>query len=188
MVPGQLQKLNTVLLSPGVAHATVCGHYRPLLVQKLWVRPAVWSQRSRIGGRSALRSGRGPFSGVGIPGMALWGKGPAQLFTTCLIAHLTFAGLNQECLVWAGCTRPTGQAGGFPAAQAAQASSLKCLSGEEKQGLSFAQPGWVWAPEGTGGGGWGRWLLGSGHSATEQGGEELGGCDPQSCLHVFRLG
>lgn len=70
------------------------------------------------------------------PGVALWGKGPAQLFTTCLIAHLTFAGLNQECLVWAGCTRPTGQAGGLPAAQAAQASLLKCLSGEEKQGLS----------------------------------------------------
>lgn len=95
----------------------------------------------------------GPFFWGCRPGTALWGKGPVQLFETCLIAHLTFAGLNQGCLVWAGCTGPTGQAGGLPEAQAAEAGLLKFPSGEEKQGLSscFSQPSWVWAPEGTGG-------------------------------------
>lgn len=92
------------------------------------------------------------------PGMALWGKGPPQLCATCLIAHLTFVELNQGCLVWAGCTRPTGQAGGLPEAQAAQAGQLKHPSGEEEQELSscFSQPGWAWAQESTGDGGRGE--------------------------------
>lgn len=70
--------------------------------------------------------------------------------------------LNQGCLVWASCTRPIGQAGGLPEAQAAQAGRLKRPSGEEEQELSscFSQPDWVWVPEGTGDGGegacWGQ--------------------------------
>lgn len=100
--------------------------------------------------------------------MALWGKGLPQLCATCLIAHLTFVELNQGCLVWAGCTRPTGQAGGLPEAQAAQAGRLKRPSGEEEQELNscFSQPSWVWALEGTGDGAGGTCLLGSEHSAT----------------------
>lgn len=117
------------------------------------------------------------------PGMALWAKGPPQLCATCLIAHLTFAELNQGCLVWAGCTRPTGQAGGLPEVQATQAGRLKGPSGEEEQELSscFSRPGWVWAPEGTGDGG-GRWLLGSGHSAT--GWREMWATELFACLQA----
>lgn len=118
------------------------------------------------------------------PGMALWGKGPPQLCATCLIAHLTFVELNQGCLVWAGCTRPTGQAGGLPEAQAAQAGLLKHPSGEEEQELSscFSQPGWAWAQEGTGDGGGGRCLLESGHDAT--GWREMGPTEPFACLQT----
>ena len=86
----------------------------------------MWSQGLCVGGRrvSPWRWEGSLFWGW-RPGMALWGKGPPQLCTTCLIAHLTFAELNQGCLVWADCTRPTGQAGGLPEVQAAQAGLLK---------------------------------------------------------------
>lgn len=74
---------------------------------------SVGGQPFQGGGRGLLSLGlasrRGPV-----------GQRASPAFKTCLIAHLTFAGLNQGCLVWAGCTRPTGQAGGLPEAQAAQ--------------------------------------------------------------------